>query len=767
MEENTGFWQRAIVRNRHHHEDHGQLMSKMSKYDSLEYQDTFCAASVAQRHRRSKKDVILFDFSRWMLSFFIGVITALAAVFIDVNVVWMSTMKFNLTSGLIRSTEELGPFFQFLVPFIFFIVFNCGLVATATYFVARIEPCAAGSGIPEIKSYLNGVRIPMVVRLRTAMSKVVGVLFSVAGGLCVGKEGPMIHTGAIVGAGISQGKSIDMPLVHRIPMAFLKPFRNDHEKRDFVSCGAAAGVAAAFGSPTGGALFSLEEASSFFNQGLTWRIFFSSMISTFTLNIVLSGVRGYGWGNLSQPGLITFGMFNKATYTLYQLPLFLLLGAFGGVMGAGFNAANTRISRLRIKYLKGNYKMLEAILIAFITATCQFCLPFIMSGVLNQCVPHRPGVTDQAKQFYCPEGHYSDIATLFYNPQEDAIRSLFHSQYQLSMGGLFLFAVVYYCLAIVTYGVAVPSGLFVPCLLSGAAFGRIYGRLISLVFPGIDTGNFALIGAASMLGGVARMTISLTIILLEATNDIQYGMPIMLTIMTAKLVGDLFNKGLYDIHIHLKAVPFLEFEPPHCMDYLEAGDIMSRDPITIPPVVTVEQVTSLMKLYGHQAFPVVDPVTGKPLGLITVPILTGMLINSIFIKDESEADGSRSTFSTGSALPQHFDWYHFSDSVYPRFPSVDKILSTLTESDLEQRMDIQPFMDPSPHTVRTQTPVIRVFTLLRGLGLRHILVVSDDGTLVGIVSRKDLVEEVAESFLGATKGRDRAQTVADTIPLLP
>lgn len=41
---------------------------------------------------------------------------------------------------------------------------------------------AAGSGIPEIKCYLNGVKVPGIVRLRTLLCKVFGVLFSVAGG---------------------------------------------------------------------------------------------------------------------------------------------------------------------------------------------------------------------------------------------------------------------------------------------------------------------------------------------------------------------------------------------------------------------------------------------------------------------------------------------------------------------------------------------------------------------------------------------------------
>ena len=119
-------------------------------------------------------------------------------------------------------------------------------------------------------------------------------------------------------------------------------------------------------------------------------------------------------------------------------------------------------------------------------------------------------------------------------------------------------------------------GLFVPNLLAGAAFGRILGQLLHPVNQA-HPGMYALVGSAAMLGGMARMTISLTVILIEATGNIELGLPLMLTLMTAKLVGDVFKEGLYDIHIHLKGFNFLEYQAPQISRFLLVMDVMNSD----------------------------------------------------------------------------------------------------------------------------------------------------------------------------------------------
>jgi chloride channel 7 len=381
-----------------------------------------------------------------------------------------------------------------------------------------------------VKCYLNGVKVPHIVRLKTLITKWFGVILAVVGGLAVGKEGPMIHSGSIIAAGVSQGLSTSLGFKLNI----LKYLRSDTEKRDFVSGGAAAGVAAAFGAPVGGVLFSLEEGASFWNQALTWRIFFGSMCSTFTLNFLLSLTKGK-FGDLSNPGLINFGKFVNVTYISWELPIFILMGAVGGLLGALFNFVNIKLTKFRARYKTNKVaQLLEVILVATMSAVIGFGLTFYNS---NDCQPiGRDLVSKYPVQLFCDDGEYNAMSGLFFQTPEMSVRSLFHDPPgSFNPLTLFYFCIAYYVLAVWTYGLSIPSGLFIPSLLIGASWGRLVAIGLSIVFPTfeLDHGKYALIGAASMLGGILRMTLSLTVIVTEATGDISLGLPIMFAIMVS------------------------------------------------------------------------------------------------------------------------------------------------------------------------------------------------------------------------------------------
>ena len=182
------------------------------------------------------------DFKSWILiiitGFLIACIGALVIIFTDV----LFQFKFETMALEMKSTHygaALGSYLSWNLLY----ALCAGLLC---YFI----PSAAGSGIPDIKAFLNGVKLDSPLSVSVLIAKSIGMCLSVAASLPLGKEGPMIHVGSIVGGIISQGwpKFFGSCL----PWATFQDFRNDVTRRDFITIGAAAGVAAAFRSPIGG-----------------------------------------------------------------------------------------------------------------------------------------------------------------------------------------------------------------------------------------------------------------------------------------------------------------------------------------------------------------------------------------------------------------------------------------------------------------------------------------------------------------------------------
>ncbi|XP_057385492.1 H(+)/Cl(-) exchange transporter 7 isoform X2 [Balaenoptera acutorostrata] len=737
------------------------------KYESLDYDNSENQLFLEEERRINHTAFRTVEIKRWVICAMIGILTGLVACFIDIVVEKLAGLKYRVVKDNIdKFTARGGLSFSLLL----WASLNVAFVLLGSVIVAFIEPVAAGSGIPQIKCFLNGVKIPHVVRLKTLVIKVSGVILSVVGGLAVGKEGPMIHSGSVIAAGVSQGRSTSLKRDFKI----FEYFRRDTEKRDFVSAGAAAGVSAAFGAPVGGVLFSLEEGASFWNQFLTWRIFFASMISTFTLNFVLSIYHGNVW-DLSSPGLINFGRFDTETmvYTIHEIPIFIAMGVTdlgntpysespwdvspppsgrllpgqpaplpkswtrssflvpGGILGAVFNALNYWLTMFRIRYIhRPCLQVIEAMLVAAVTATVAFVL--IYSS--RDCQPLQGSSVSYPLQLFCADGEYNSMAAAFFNTPEKSVVSLFHdppgSYNPMTLG---LFTLVYFFLACWTYGLTVSAGVFIPSLLIGAAWGRLFGISLSYLTGAAvwaDPGKYALMGAAAQLGGIVRMTLSLTVIMMEATSNVTYGFPIMLVLMTAKIVGDVFIEGLYDMHIQLQSVPFLHWEAPVTSHSLTAREVMST-PVTClrrreKVGIIVDVLSSTAS--NHNGFPVVEDADGtqpaRLQGLILRCQLIVLLKHKVFIER-----------SCMGLLRRRLRLKDFRDA-YPRFPPIQSI--HVSQDERECTMDLSEFMNPSPYTVPQEASLPRVFKLFRALGLRHLVVVDNCNQVVGLVTRKDL-----------------------------
>jgi len=757
---------------------------------------------------------------RWILTFAVGVVQAVVAAVCNFASRSMSTRKFDYVYDLLNPamesyTEEMeaasadddlaagtttddgtgisgkNSYYgsssvadtttaNIWTAFWTFVLIQTLFCFAASIFV-YIEPVSGGSGIPEIKCYLNGIDLPRVVRVKTLLCKVIGVTFSVAGGLPVGKEGPMVHSGAVVAAGISQGKT----RFWGVDTSFSKfsDFRNDREKRDFVACGAAAGVASAFGAPIGGVLFSLEEGASYWSTKLTWRAFFCAMTTMMTL-FALKNVDTW-WGQADVGKLFSFGEFNSlsgeaSNFSIWELPIFACLGCLGGLIGAVFNAANEHLTIWRMKRVNFSKKrrLFEVILIAFGVSVVSFILPLIW----GRCTELPQDMQDWSNQeinlvkslvpFQCdPKKEYNEVASLIFTEADTAIKQLFHfreaggdDNSTFSSGALFLFFVPYITMATVVYGIAVPSGLFVPSLLAGAAFGRLCGHLLhkldhtSGTFA--DSGTYALMGAAAVLGGMARMTISLTVILLEATGDMQYVLPLMIVLMAARFTGNVFNEGLYDIHIHLKHIPFMEPEVPPIAERNEivAGQVMSAEVKCLRPVERAGVVYDLLRSCQHGTFPIVDTASGGTLyGTASRDMLCTLLQRRAFGNPDVLEDYDNSDTLGPRRLSPLVQWDTI-ERAYPKYPTIDDF--DIGEADRNCWLDLRPYANTAPYTINETASIQRTYRLFRTLGLRFLCVVNHNNQVVGIITRKDLLPaSLSESLL---RGRN-AHVMEDDI----
>jgi len=174
----------------------------------------------------------------------------------------------------------------------------------------------------------------------------------------------------------------------------LSHLRNDAERRDLISIGAAAGFATAFGAPVGGVLFSMEEASTFFARNLLFKTLAATATATFFLAVYR--------GDLSEYGIISLSSYNAVENNIFlnsaaEIPLYILTGVVGGLLGAAFNMTWERMHKKRKLFFEQEhfspkqiniYKLSEVAYLSIFTSMVMFLSLFLPPGLVKRRSQH-------------------------------------------------------------------------------------------------------------------------------------------------------------------------------------------------------------------------------------------------------------------------------------------------------------------------------------------------------------------------------------------
>ncbi|XP_034505287.1 H(+)/Cl(-) exchange transporter 4 isoform X3 [Ailuropoda melanoleuca] len=495
---------------------------------------------------------------------------------------------------------------------------------------------------------------------------------------------------------------------------------------EVLSAAAAAGVSVAFGAPIGGVLFSLEEVSYYFPLKTLWRSFFAALVAAFTLRSINP------FGNSR---LVLFYVEYHTPWYMAELFPFILLGVFGGLWGTLFIRCNIAWCRRRKTTRLGKYPVLEVIVVTAITAIIAYPNPYtrrstseLISELFNDCGALE---SSQLCDYINDPNMTRPVDDI---PDRPAGIGVYTAMWQLALALIFKIVIT-----IFTFGMKIPSGLFIPSMAVGAMAGRMVGIGVEqlayhhhdwIVFrnwcrPGADCvtpGLYAMVGAAACLGGVTRMTVSLVVIMFELTGGLEYIVPLMAAAVTSKWVADAFGKeGIYEAHIHLNGYPFLDVKDEFTHRTL-ATDVMrprrGEPPLSVltQDSMTVEDVETLIKETDYNGFPVV--VSRDSERLIGFAQRRELILAIKNARQRQEGIVSNSIM-------------YFTEEP-PELPA-----------NSPHPLKLRRVLNLSPFTVTDHTPMETVVDIFRKLGLRQCLV-TRSGRLLGIITKKDVLRHMAQ-----------------------
>lgn len=403
----------------------------------------------------------------------------------------------GIVVGFFRLVIEKAEFLRtnYMLPLIgsgklWLLIMIVMIIAFFVYIMAKWQPLASGSGIPQVKAELRGQLKQPVYRLLIA--KFTGAVLAIGAGLSIGREGPSIQLGALVGKGYARA-------TRRLPV----------EEKMLLTCGAGAGLAGAFCAHFSGAVFALEELHKNFSVDV--------LVSTMAACISANFVSAYIFGldpvfNLSIPSRLP----------LKQYWILLIMGVLLGLLGNIYN-------NLMMKALKTYDKLPKPLAIG---------VAFALAIVVMLFMPQALG------------GGHSVVGQIAHGEFTLGFGILGN---KIGLGiliSLIIFFIVKLIFSAISFGSGVAGGIFLPLLVLGAIVGGIFGEAFNQINGSNELyiANFVILGMVGMFSAIVGAPATGVILITEMTGDLQNFFPLVIVGLISYMVADATGTSpIYDL----------------------------------------------------------------------------------------------------------------------------------------------------------------------------------------------------------------------------
>ncbi len=187
----------------------------------------------------------------------------------------------------------------------------------------------------------------------------------------------------------------------------------------------------------------------------------------------------------------------------------------------------------------------------------------------------------------------------------DSIAALLHSD--LAANAAIRLLIVKAIIWSVALGSGTSGGVLAPLLIMGGVLGASFGGFVS---PG-ETGIWALVGMASMMGGTMRAPLTATMFGIELTHDINAMLPIVIGCATAHATTVLLmRRSILTEKIARRGHHIVREYVVDPFESTRVSDIMARKVDTLPASLTVEAAVDFFTAADaprrHKSYPVLD-----------------------------------------------------------------------------------------------------------------------------------------------------------------